>query len=221
LEKEIKMSSNEKAYKLFHGTQREKISRRMFFSQGVSWTAGLTLLASPGIITGAFASQQDQSKEEIFKELEEKAGKFLPKYRSCALASFGVLNEQFKMNADDRTLRALMPFTGGLVLRGETCGAVSGSMLAIGYFFESMKQKGKEAPGASIKHGGEFFDGFTKEFGSTRCKEVVKHQYGRTYDFLNPEEQKLFMEASAKDNKCLEVVKKAVSIAGDIILENS
>ena len=114
-----------------------------------------------------------------------------------------------------------MPFTGGIALRGETCGAVSGSMLALGFFFESMNQKGAKATGASIKHGGMFFERFTKEFTSTRCKEVLKHQFGRSYDFLNPEEQKLYMEASAKDNKCLEVVKKAVFIAGEIILENS
>ena len=42
------------------------------------------------------------------------------------------------------------------------------------------------------------FDRFLKEFGSTRCKEVVKHQYGRYYDFSNPEEQKLFVEESQK-----------------------
>ena len=86
---------------------------------------------------------------------------------------------------------------------------------------DDLMAKAKAATGASIKHGGMFFEKFTKEFGSTRCKEVVKHQYGRSYDFLNPEEQKLFMEASQKSNKCLEVVKKAVFIAGDIILENS
>jgi len=215
------MKSNECAFKIFKGAEREKISRRTFFTQSVGCAAGLTLCASPRMITELWAAQEDKSKEEILKELEETAGKFLPMYRSCALASFAALNEQFTMNADDRTLRALMPFTGGLALRGETCGAVSGSMLAIGFFFESMNQKGKEATGASIKYGGMFFERFTKEFGSTRCKEVLKHQYGRSYDFLNPEEQKLFMEASEKSGKCLEVVKQAVHIAGDIILENS
>ena len=114
-----------------------------------------------------------------------------------------------------------MPFTGGIALRGETCGAVSGSLLAIGFFFESINQKGKERTGSSMTYGGMFFDRFTKEFGSTRCKGVQEHQYGRSYDFLNPEEQKLFMEASEKSGKCLEVVKKAVFIAGDIILENT
>jgi hypothetical protein len=71
-----------------------------------------------------------------------------------------------------------------------------------------------------MKLGGLFFNGFEKEFGSTRCKEVVKHQFGRYYDFLNPEDQKLFMAESLKSGKCLEVIKKAVLIAGGIFLEN-
>jgi len=49
----------------------------------------------------------------------------------------------------------------------------------------------------------------------------VKHQYGRYYDFLNPEEQKLFIVKSQKTGKCMEVVKKAVLIGGDIILKNA
>ncbi len=84
-----------------------------------------------------------------------------------------------------------------------------------------MNQKGKEKVGSSMTYGGMFFDRFTKEFGSTRCKEVLKHQYGRSFDFLNPEEQKLFMKVSEKTGKCMEVVKKAVLIAGDIILKYS
>jgi C_GCAxxG_C_C family probable redox protein len=214
------MSSNESAYKFTNGKDQKKINRRTFFTKSVGCTAGLTLLAFPGIITEVLAAKEDKSKEEIFKELEEKVAKFLPMDRSCAIASFRALNEQFKLNADNNTIRALMPFTGGIALKGETCGAVSGSLLAIGFIFETINQKGKEKAGSSMTYGGMFFDRFTKEFGSTRCKGVLKHQYGRSYDFLNPEEQKLFMEVSEKTGKCLEVVKKAVLIAGDIILKN-
>lgn len=215
------MNSIESAYKFFNSTDQKKINRRTFFTQSVGCTAGLALLAFPGIITEVLASQRDKSKEEIFKELDEKVDKFMPIYRSCALTSFCTLNEQFQLKADNKTIRALMPFTGGISLKGETCGAVSGSLLALGFFFEPINQKEKEKAGSSITYGGMFFDRFTKEFGSTRCREVVKHQYGRYYDFSNPEEQKLFMVESQKSGKCMEVVKKAVLIAGDIILENS
>ncbi len=211
------MNSNESVCRFLNSTDQKKINRRAFFTQTVSYTAGLTLLTSPGIITDVLAAQKDQSKEEIYKELGEKVDKFLPMYRSCAIASFAALNEQFKLEAD-QSIPALMPFTGGIARRGETCGAVSGSLLALGFFSESIDQE--EKAGSSIKFGGMFFDSFEKEFSSTRCKEVVKHQYGRYYDFLDSEEHKLFMEAS-KNGKCFEVVKKAVCIAGDIILDNS
>jgi len=55
-------------------------------------------------------------------------------------------------------------------------------------------------------------DRFKKEFSSTRCKEVVKHQFGRYYDFHNPEDQKQFVAVSMKTGKCMEVIKKAVLI---------
>jgi len=197
----------------------KKICRRTFITKSVGCTAGLTLLAFPGIITEVLAAKGDKSKEEILKELEEKAEKFMPMYRSCSSASFAALNEQFKLKAENAIL-PLMPFAGGIAGKGETCGAVSGTILALGFFFGPIDQKKESMVPASVINGGVFMDRFTKEFGSTRCREVVKHQYGRYYDFNNPEEQKLFMEASQKSGKCMEVVKKAVLIAGDIILKN-
>jgi C_GCAxxG_C_C family probable redox protein len=214
------MNSNECANKFLIEGDHKEMNRRKFLTKCVGCTAGLTLLASPGINTKVLAGQDDKSKEEILKELEAKVNNFMPKYKSCALTSFAALNEQFKLNAD-QSIPALMPFTGGIARHGETCGAVSGSLLALGYYFEPINQDDNKQFGASFKFGGLFFDGFEKEFGSTRCREVVKHQYGRTYDLLDPEEMKLFMEVSEKDPKCMEVVKKAVLIAGDLILENS
>jgi hypothetical protein len=127
------MNSNESAYELFNSTDQKKINRRTFFTQSVGYTTGLTLLAFPGIITDVLATKGEKSKKEIFKELDEKVDKFMPMYGSCAQASFCALNEQFKLKADNKTIRALMPFTGGISLKGETCGAVSGSLLAIGF----------------------------------------------------------------------------------------
>jgi len=201
--------------------KKYKINRRTFFKKSVGLSAGLTLLAFPGIITETLATKGDKSKKEIFKELEKKVEKFMPMYGSCALASFAALNDQFKLKGDPATLRALMPFTGGLALKGETCGAVSGSLLALGFFFGPIDQKGKNQFPYSMINGGVFMDRFQKEFDSTRCWGVQKHQYGRYYDSNKPEELKLFMEVSQKSGKCMEVVKKAVFIAGDIILENS
>lgn len=215
------MDTNQSPFKFLSGSDQKKINRRTFFTQSVGCTAGFMLLTSPGIIASVMAAQEDKSQQEIFKQLEEKVVKYMPMYRSCALTSFGALNDQFDLKADPAVLRALMPFTGGLSMKGETCGAVSGSMLALGYFFGAINQEEKQQLPSAMSQGTIFMNQFEKEFGSTRCKEVLKHQYGRSYDFLNPEEMKLFMAASQKSNKCMDVVKKAVLIAGDIIVKNS
>lgn len=214
------MNSNKSIGRSIYGTNSDKMCRRTFFSKSLGGAAGLALFTCPGIRTDFLAAQGEESKEEIFKELEVKIDKFLPMYRSCAASSFAALNDQFQLKAES-SIRPLMPFTGGIAMRTETCGAVSGSLLAIGFFFEPKNQTEMEKAGSSVEYAGQFFDRFEKEFGSTRCKVVQEHQYGRSYDFLNPQEQKLFMEVSQKTGKCSEVVKKAVLIAADIILENS
>ena len=147
------------------------------------------------------------------RQLEARVEKLKPVHKTCSQVSFAVLNEQFKLNAD-QVIPALMLFAGGIAGKGETCGAVTGSLLAMGFYFQPLNQTG-----SSGEYGGLFFNRFMTEFGSTRCREIVRHQYGRYYDFNNPEEKKVFAEVSQKSGKCMDVVKTAVLIAGDIILD--
>ena len=211
------MNSIQRACKFFNSIDQKKINRRAFFKKSIGYSAaGLTLLTFPGMVTNVLAEKADKSNGDILKELEAKAERFMSMYRSCSQPSFAALNEQFELNAD-QTIPALLPFAGGVAGKGETCGAVTGSLLAMGFYFESKIGK----PGSSMKYGQQFFDRFSKEFSSTRCREVIKHQFGRYLDFNKPEDLKLYMEASTKTGGCLKVVQKAVLIAGDIILENS
>lgn len=199
-----------------------KMDRRSFFDLGFRCTAGLALLTLPGMASGLMARGEDKPASDVFKELEERLVKSMPLYRSCAVCTFFALNEQFRLGADTATVRALMPFTGGIAMRGEdSCGAVSGPLLALGLAFEPGNEQEAARTGASIKGATRFLEEFTRAFGSTRCKDVVKRQYGRSYNFLDPEESRQFMEASQKGNKCLEVMQTAVRIAGKIILEKT
>jgi C_GCAxxG_C_C family probable redox protein len=220
MKKEIKLSSNGSVRGCLSGSSRVAISRRSFFTRTVGGAAGLSLIACPGIVARLWAAPDGQSREDIRKELEAKADKFMMLYRTCSQTSFAALNEQFGLQAD-QAIPGLMPFAGGIAGKGETCGAVSGSLLALGTFFEAKKQTGMKQGVPPFRYALLFFDGFEKAFGSTRCRDVVKFQYGRYYDFLNPDDQKSFMAESQKSQKCLEVVKKAVLLAGDIIIDNS
>lgn len=205
--------------------EKGKMNRRTFLTKSVGSTAGLTLLAFPGILTEVLEAKGNKTKKELLKELDEKVNKFMPMYRACSSTSFAALNEQFNLKADN-AIHPLMPFGGGIVGKGETCGAVTGSVLAMGFYFDPAKQKGKKKAGSSImppviRYVSMFCDRFAKEFSSLRCKEVVKHQFGRYYDFTKPEDQKKFVAISQKTGKCMEVIKKSVHIAAEIILDNS
>jgi len=124
-------------------SKKGKINRRDFFVKSFGLSAGLALMSYPGTSAGELTGKVERSKADVIKDLNDKVAKFMPKYRSCSMTSFAVLNDYFKLNADMRTIRALMPFSGGIVRRGETCGAVSGSILALGLFFESREKDGK------------------------------------------------------------------------------
>lgn len=69
-----------------------------------------------------------------------------------------------------------------------------------------------EKAGSSIPSAGLFFDKFSEKFSSTRCREVVKQQFGRYYDLNVPEERNLSIETSKKDPKCFGVVKSAFDL---------
>lgn len=196
-----------------------KINRRAFLSRSMLFTAtGLSLISFPNMLTRTSAADLGKSREEIYRALDEKIEKLYPVFHSCSQPPLAALNDVFGLNAD-QTVNAINLFAGGIAGKGETCGAVTGSLLAIGYNFD-VKNKDTAKQGASMMHGGMFFDRFTKEFGSIRCKEIMKHQYGKYIDYSNQEDLKLLSKPENRE-KCLEVMKKAAHIAADIILENS
>jgi len=214
------MSLDDRTGNLFMSAGSNKCCRRSFIAKSAGCTALLPLLSSAGIGTEPSLAQENKSREETIRELEIKAVTYMSNYGSCAKSTFAALNDQFNLKAD-AIVPAIMPFTGGIAGRGETCGAVSGAILALGLFFECVKQREKKSAGSSMNFGGLFFDSFEKEFGSTRCREVMKHQYGRYVDFRNPEDMKLFAAESQKGEGCLGVVKRAAVLAAGIILENA
>ncbi len=196
------------------------VDRRSFLTKSIGYTAaGISLLTFPGLLTKTLTANEGKSKEEIYKKLDEMIEELYPVYHSCSQPTLASLNNQFELNAD-QTVTAIKLFAGGIAGKGETCGAVTGSLLAIGFNFEVKNKKDAAEARASMMYGGMFFDRFSKEFGSTRCKEVMKHQYGKYIDYSNQEDLKLLSKPENK-GKCLEVMKKAAHMAADIMLENS
>ena len=156
------------------------------------------------------------STEEILSQLDEKARKYLGISGNCAQSSFLALSEQFGLG-DGATLKALTPFPG-LALRGETCGCVTGGLLALGLVYGRDRLDDWEGYQRALRPSRAFCRAFEREFGSTMCGGVLESQFGKTFNLANPVEAEEWQKAGASE-KCATVVTKGVRMAAGLIME--
>jgi C_GCAxxG_C_C family probable redox protein len=191
-------------------------SRRSFLSKSALVTAGFLL--APGMAvpeTGLY--QTRKNNEELYRRLDELVDKYYPLYGTCSQTSFHALNEVFDLGADN-IIRGLVSFPG-VALRGETCGAVTGSLLAIGLAYEEdIIDEGRKRQ--SRPPSFKFCSEFEKEFGTTRCRDVIEHITGKRYPVAKHEDYEA-MYKKGVFKLCPKVIKKAVKTAADIILEKT
>ncbi|MDD5666824.1 MAG: C-GCAxxG-C-C family protein [Actinomycetota bacterium] len=156
-----------------------------------------------------------QSIEEILDRLERKAGDYLEAYGSCAQGTLRALQEEFGLgNAEVLKAATAMP---GVALRGETCGAVIGPIMALGLAFGREKPEEHEAFLRTLQAAHRFCRRFEEEFGSCMCAGVQEHLFGRYFDLTDPAQMQEFAAAEAS-KKCRIPAGKAVRIAGRMIL---
>lgn len=108
---------------------------------------------------------------------------------------------------------------GGVAVQGETCGALTGAIMAIGCVvgrerLEDVKQYQRAKEPAK-----EMYHRFRQEVGHTLCAEIHKIRYGRTYRLADPEEARAFHEMGGHSRiGCPEVCGIAARIAAEITL---
>lgn len=190
----------------------QKTSRRKFI---LSASAVVLGSAAFGFNIPAEAGKK-KSKEEVYKQLDELVDKFLPVFGTCSQTSFYALNEVFRLKADI-IVKALASFPG-IAFRGETCGAVSGSLMAIAMVFEASKIDYKKNARFSTEPSGKFCQEFENIYGSTRCRDVLEHNTGKKYALTKLEDYEEVSKDGAYKH-CSGVIKKAVHLAADLILE--
>jgi len=176
------------------------------------------------------SAEEDRFKEElslnrqmprdlVMKMLDQKVDHYMQLSHHCAQSSFLALKEQFGLKGE-QVIKALTPMPG-IAERGETCGAVTGPLMAMGLIYgrDQHHLDDWEAYQESLIPTGAYCEKFEKEFGTTLCHEVQEVKFGRCYRLTDPDELQDFQNAGATD-KCSEVVRKAVHMAAEIILED-
>ena len=108
---------------------------------------------------------------------------------------------------------------GGVARYGETCGALTGAIMAIGIVAGRKKIEDVDTYQSCMRLALEVREKFLKRVGHTLCAEIHKILLGRSYRLYDDEEREKFHDDGGHTREgCPGVCGKAAKIAATIIL---
>jgi C_GCAxxG_C_C family probable redox protein len=134
---------------------------------------------------------------------------------NCAQSSFAVLDEFFGLDGA-AVLRALTPMPG-VGLRGETCGVVTGCLMALGLVYGRDDLSDQEAMRRAMPPAREFCRRFEARFGSTACNDILELRLGRQFDLAKMDDYADYCRCEGEES-CVEVIKDGVINAAAILV---
>jgi C_GCAxxG_C_C family probable redox protein len=140
----------------------------------------------------------------------EHANSYFEKGFSCSQAVLAAYALELGME-EDVALRVSQAFGGGIARMGETCGAVSGALMAIGLKYGRKSAEGVEAKEHTYDLGAQFIEAFKRRNGSVICRELVG------YDVSKPEELERARAEGIFDTVCFKLVRDATEIVEQIL----
>ena len=145
--------------------------------------------------------------------MDTKAGiavEIFSKGFNCAQAVLASHSEEYGL--DTTTAKKVAgAFGGGMANNGEVCGAVTGALMLIGLKYGKYKEDDSVSKGNTIKITNNYLEKFEKEFGSIKCKDLIK------YDLKIEEEAAKARESGIFKTLCPLLVKKSVELIEEIL----
>jgi C_GCAxxG_C_C family probable redox protein len=160
----------------------------------------------------------EELSEEDLQRLAQAARDTLARCRNCAQTSFAVLQDEFNLEGGP-ILKALTPFPG-IALRGETCGAVVGSLMAIGLVYGRDDLEDWHGYIGSLPPARRFTRRFEELNASTECGPILEAKLGRKFNLADTAQSLEYVEAGGPQ-VCGEILAGAVGIAAQIIAKKT
>lgn len=133
------------------------------------------------------------------------------KHLSCSQQTLAAVIEDLGYDRED-AYRLGNGFGGGMMI-GDTCGAVTGALMAIGLAYGNIEPGNSVQDAACREKVAEFQRRFQERRGSTICRELIG------YDFADPEQRQAARESGKIMDYCADLVLDAVEILEDILAE--
>jgi len=121
---------------------------------------------------------------------------------NCSQAVFSTYAEAMGMDRET-ALKVAAGFGGGMGRMAETCGAVTGAIMAIGLKHGNAEAKDMEAREETYKLVRQFADEFQAKHGSLDCRDLLG------CDISTEEGRRQARERNTHDNVCPQLVRDA------------
>jgi len=132
---------------------------------------------------------------------------------NCSQAIFSAYAQELGLDKKT-TLKVAGAFGGGMARMGETCGAVTGVFMILGFKYGQIKANNKDAKEKTYKIAKKFISNFKKRNRSILCKELLG------YDINTPAGRKIIREKGLHDTLCSKFIKDAIEITEKILTNN-
>ena len=160
---------------------------------------------------------EKNSRNELLNRIEKTAHNYTKEFRGSSRCVLKALQDHLDLG-DGLIIKASTPLAGGVAMRGETCGALIGGLLAVGIITAKEDFKDSNALNNSLAAGFRLARKVEKEFGTTNCTKIQTDRLGRFYSLADPEQYKAFIEAGGYV-ECPKVVGKIARITAEFILD--
>ena len=144
------------------------------------------------------------------KRSEVAVDKYLSGY-NCAQAVLYAFSDDLNMDKE-AALKISCGFGGGMGLKEEVCGAVSGGVMALGLIYGRGENQDRSLTQETYRKTREFMDVFAEKHGSFICRKLLGD-----IDLRTPEGQKAFKEKDLRNTVCKPCVADAVEIVERMI----
>jgi C_GCAxxG_C_C family probable redox protein len=170
----------------------------------------------------------DETLEESLLWIEEMARGYQAQYGGCAQCILLPIQKKFNLPGGPAVIKAAGYFGLGVARLGDTCGALSGALMALGLSSgrENLKDPAYPNPKdvdektgnpKSLETVRNFYKEWIKEFGGSKCSEVQNCLMGQSWDLGKPAEFAKFKEKS--EHICPETVAKTARMTALTILK--
>lgn len=123
---------------------------------------------------------------------------------NCAQSVLLALYEHMDTNGENSLIPKIAAgFGGGIGRCGSVCGALTGSILAVGIKY-APNEPGIEKRAQTYANAKTLYKQFETKQGTVFCRDLIK------YDLSNPEEAAKFREEKIQEKVCQRLIKDAV-----------